>query len=267
MNHDQQDGTGNQESSSLIAVAKTYAAAVGAPIGVSQRTSLAVILFPVAISFLFALLLTIPATRKFALDQLKENRPVELLTFAFLIVAGVWAMRLALRTRKYSESIWLTGYYGLLGFMLVIGGMEEVAWGQWFFDFETPQQIKEINLQRETTLHNIEGFHGKTEYARLTFGVAGLAMVLFPIRRLWKIMPPAILLSWYATITLLVIPDLYYDFASHYDKVGILFDRLSELNELLIAAACLIYLRYTQSLIGPGGSAPDSADVPSGAPA
>lgn len=49
----------------------------------------------------------------------------------------------------------------LLGFAIVFlfGAGEEISWGQRIFNFETPQNLKSINVQGEFTLHNIEVFN------------------------------------------------------------------------------------------------------------
>ena len=35
---------------------------------------------------------------------------------------------------------------------------EEVSWGQWYFDWQTPEVLSEINKQNETNLHNISSW-------------------------------------------------------------------------------------------------------------
>ena len=42
-----------------------------------------------------------------------------------------------------------------VGLLLVAG--EEVAWGQWFFHWKTPEAWSAVNVQHETTLHNVPG--------------------------------------------------------------------------------------------------------------
>ena len=47
---------------------------------------------------------------------------------------------------------------GALAFVFAAG--EEISWGQRIFLFETPDYLREINLQGEFNLHNIEGWQG-----------------------------------------------------------------------------------------------------------
>ncbi len=46
--------------------------------------------------------------------------------------------------------------YALL--FLVVGG-EEISWGQRIIGMQTPDALKELNVQKETNLHNIDGIH------------------------------------------------------------------------------------------------------------
>jgi hypothetical protein len=54
--------------------------------------------------------------------------------------------------------------YLLLAVLFFIGFGEEISWGQRIIGWETPQYLKEINRQRETTFHNIEIFNSKFFY-------------------------------------------------------------------------------------------------------
>ena len=45
-------------------------------------------------------------------------------------------------------------YLGLAVACFLIAG-EEVSWGQWFFHWQTPDALSQVNLQNETNLHNI----------------------------------------------------------------------------------------------------------------
>ena len=53
-------------------------------------------------------------------------------------------------------------YFWLLAILFIFAFGEEISWGQRIFGFETPEYIREINIQEEFNLHNLEIFHGKT---------------------------------------------------------------------------------------------------------
>ncbi len=64
----------------------------------------------------------------------------------------------------------------LLGMALVLflGFGEEISWGQRIFNIETPESVKEINIQEEINLHNLEIFHRRARGGEKT----GLALLL-----------------------------------------------------------------------------------------
>jgi len=54
--------------------------------------------------------------------------------------------------------------YLLLAILFFVGFGEEISWGQRIIGWETPQILKKINKQRETTFHNIYIFNSKFLY-------------------------------------------------------------------------------------------------------
>ena len=57
-------------------------------------------------------------------------------------------------------------YYLFLALLFFIGFGEEISWGQRIFGWETPQFMKEINLQGETNFHNIRMFDNKGQWGK-----------------------------------------------------------------------------------------------------
>ena len=45
--------------------------------------------------------------------------------------------------------------YYLLAILFVFAALEEISWGQRLFGWGTPDPLSEINVQQETTIHNI----------------------------------------------------------------------------------------------------------------
>ena len=90
-------------------------------------------LLPFAIVFASIALRENPETRQFMRWLLSENRPVELLTFASLLIAGILGCRLAWRTGKMGGEGLHGVFYVVFGLGLIFVAMEEISWGQWFF--------------------------------------------------------------------------------------------------------------------------------------
>ena len=143
-------------------------------------------LFPAAILLLYILCLEVlplitpyaDPIRSMAASTLRERHLVETLTFVFLLLGGVLGLALAWRTRKRRGKVFVTAFYTVFSVLLFFVAGEEVAWGQELFFapywYETPSTLKEMNAQGVTTLHNIYGVDGHTEFMRVAFGIGGL---------------------------------------------------------------------------------------------
>ena len=127
---------------------------------ISERIAKTLFFMPVALTFTMVLLLIIPNSRSLFFWLLKENNPVELLTFLLFLIGGCFGLYSSFKISKLVNRYILI-FYVFFSICLIILAMEEVAWGQWFFSFETPNEWKEMNIQRETTLHNLKGIQGK----------------------------------------------------------------------------------------------------------
>ena len=90
--------------------------------------------------------------------------------------------------------------------------MEEISWGQQFFGFETPESFRAMNDQGETTLHNIKGLSGNSEYLRLLYGICGaVGVLLYSYKPFHKIAAPVFLMPWFILIALHSKVDVYND--------------------------------------------------------
>jgi len=210
---------------------------------ISSTLTKVIVLFPIIISFLYSLSLALPKTRGIALLMWGENHPIELLTFGFLLAGGIQGIVLVWRTKNHREGILVYGFYAVFSIGFLFTAMEEVAWGQWFFGFETPSALKSINVQHEFTVHNIRGLHGHTEFVRVAFGLGGLLGVWLSSRQYFrKIGAPFILLSWFLIISALAALDLYVDFFSIERRFDKLINKLSELVEMMIGISGFLFV-------------------------
>ena len=211
--------------------------------GISQSQARAILLAPVALSLFYLLSFLLPATRDMAAWMQEENRPIELLTFVFMLAGGVLGSFLAWRAKVGGEKFLVYGFYSVFSIGLLFTAMEEVAWGQWFFGFDTPSAIERINVQGEFTLHNIQGLHGKTEFARVAFGLGGLFGVWLSYKdQFRKIAAPFVLTTWFLIISVHAIPDLYVEIFSVEGRFDLLVSRLAEFIEMLIGTSGFLYV-------------------------
>jgi hypothetical protein len=208
-----------------------------------DRIAVLLAVIPFALTLVFAALLASRRTRPFAVLMCQENHPVELLTFALLIAAGVQGWRLARQLKRQGAATIWRAFYAVFATLLFLVAGEEISWGQWFFHFQTPAALSEINTQHEFNLHNIKGMGGHTEYLRLTFGLGGLiGLALWRAAAFRLVAVPPVLWAWFAVITALSAADLYCDYHALDTNIAKALDVLSEVVELMIAMSASLYL-------------------------
>ncbi|HEV3410156.1 MAG TPA: sugar transferase, partial [Chthoniobacterales bacterium] len=207
------------------------------------RSRLVTSILPIVLPALFAAALIDDGTRAGAKRLLEENQIVELLTFILLVWAGVLALRLAFRQRRAGEAARVWGFYLVFAFFALIVAGEEVAWGQWFVRFQTPEFFLEHNRQRMLTLHNLPGIDARSEILRVAFGFCGLIGCSFARRATWREIAPAPELTpWFASIFTFAAVDFVNDVTALQPRFDFAINALSEFVELLIAGSALLYV-------------------------
>lgn len=85
-------------------------------------------------------------------DLTTEDSYVENLTAILFFLAGLLLVIVATTERRiFPRCIYILG---CVAFIFVTG--EEISWGQRIFGFDTPENLMNINLQNEFTIHNIK---------------------------------------------------------------------------------------------------------------
>jgi hypothetical protein len=89
-----------------------------------------------------------------------EDGPIEILGAIFFLLAAslfiaayIYSSNAASKLRRINTHKNL--FYLLLGVLFLVCSAEEISWGQRIYNWETPELFKQINVQRETNLHNI----------------------------------------------------------------------------------------------------------------
>lgn len=201
--------------------------------------------FPIAVILIFIVLVYLESTREFAINLLRENNLIENLTFIFLFVAGIMGFRLFFLLKKTVASNLIPNFLLFLSFLLLIVAMEEIAWGQQFFRWTTPNIFMKYNVQKELTFHNIKGLQGKSEIFRILFGILGVAGLYVQRLRKYKLISvPIILASFVFTILIVSVFDLSDDYFAISKEIKIGTHLLSELIEMLIGLVSLLYIIF-----------------------
>ena len=92
----------------------------------------------------------------------------------FLLLASVFFFITYYRNRKGND-FWLFKtrknlFFLLLGLLFLFGFGEEISWGQRIFGLETPEGLKDANIQEELNLHNLEIFQMYTKDGEMKTG-------------------------------------------------------------------------------------------------
>jgi hypothetical protein len=167
----------------------------------------------------------------------QEDGFVESLTAIFYFVAfGLFLS--ASRLYRY-RNLWLAAF-GMLFFLI---GMEEISWGQRAFGMETPASLARINVQEETTLHNIEGIHGSVRALALMFvtvvcfAIPTLHLFSVPVKALLEKLHVPVFPLWATgivviSIVLMALPRFAFN--------AVIFE-IDELGEFALAAAFVFF--------------------------
>jgi hypothetical protein len=149
---------------------------------------------------------------------------------------------LSLKVNQLRKALIFTLLAGAFFFI----AMEEISWGQRIFRFQTPSEISQVNVQNETTIHNIGVFNSLQYVGYITLCVIGtIGGLLHSIRKYkWNAWIPT-LLPWY-----LLIPAIYY--------LAFLFNNglhpYSELMELLFYGGLFLWVFPQLRLVQAGVS-------------
>lgn len=217
---------------------------IGAIYGIQPFTIISILILPFLLVAGFSQLWISRSTRYYAEWLRSENHPIELATFFILIIGGIYGLKFAVHLKRREEGVLIFGFYVLFSLGLLLFALEEIAWGQWFFGFNTPEFISRLNKQNEFTFHNITSLHAPFEYLRVAIGISGLMCILLSRKpRFRKIGAPAILLPWFLWIIAIAVLDLHN---LYIPRRKLPFFRLvvalNEMLELLIASAGFLYI-------------------------
>ncbi len=96
----------------------------------------------------------------------KEDHFFEWFTTVCLFGSGIFFF---LSFKKYRNF-----YFLLLALVMFFGAGEEISWGQRILGYDTPESIKQANVQGEFTIHNLEVFNGKQFHKSRRSGIQRL---------------------------------------------------------------------------------------------
>ena len=142
------------------------------------------------------------------LGLVREDGVYEYLTAGFFFLATVFFLKGYISNRNK--------FLLLLAIVMFFGAGEEISWGQRIIGFTTPELIREHNVQREFTFHNIEIFNNHTFDKEEKSGIVKLITINFLYKLFWLgycvVLPIAFAylqpVSWLAKKLQIPIPPL-----------------------------------------------------------
>ncbi|MGD2119981.1 MAG: hypothetical protein PVG66_16610 [Chromatiales bacterium] len=199
------------------------------------------------IFFLLSSLLA-PDTMLTYLAKDEEGGLVENLTVLFLlpgIAAGLYGFFACRRNiRPWYAAWWLLMW--TLACIYFAG--EEVSWGQWYFQWETPESIARINDQGETNLHNTSTWFDQKPRTLVELWIFATGLVWPILRWLRKAAPYASnsWQYWLHPVNALVSAALFFTLVRFAGWAGVFELRelfgSSELREMCVALFLSLYL-------------------------
>jgi len=188
-------------------------------------------------------LLTFPRFSEYKLIFWGENKILENVQFLFFMLAGILSLRIAWLTVIQVEKplIWIFYLSFSLGLFFI--AMEEIAWGQQFLQFNTPESIKAFNVQNEFTLHNVAFLQNRTDFLNFLFGIGGVLGLWIGAKSEYRrISIPNILSIWFFAIFVLSALGVFNDFVSVNTQFDYSLHKQTETVELMIAVGACLYL-------------------------
>ena len=139
-----------------------------------------------------------------------ENQPVEIISVFVIIVSIIIGIKLILLMKRRNIESYKIIFISLMVSGLIFVGLEEVSWGQWLFNWKSPEYFKEANVQGETNIHNLIYIHMVFEYLRVFIGLGGMISIFLNNRKTFKyISSPFVLFLSFLIIIFFSVLNVY----------------------------------------------------------
>jgi hypothetical protein len=175
-------------------------------------------------------------------EIVKEDKIIEYLQFFVLFIGSVMSVVLSWLIRN-SKNRLLTAFFiaSAIGFFFVAG--DEISWGQRLLGIETPESIKAVNRQEETTFHNLHIIEWAVIYAYIALSFFGsfaylLASPISKLSPLKRYLPNKHLIGYF------ILPLIFFA-AQRFIKNGI-WHSWSEVVELYLYAGLVLWVISTR---------------------
>jgi hypothetical protein len=169
-----------------------------------------------------------------------EDRFVEYLGFAFLLIAGCFLLGSGVfgfvkKNRNFGVNILLL----IIGVVFIVAAFEEISWGQRVLGFDTPEKLLEINQQDEFNFHNIDKkfFDRVVDRSNIFFVFFAAIMILLKRKFIWGIRLP----DTYLTLAFAIVP-----FYHQYNQVALDFYQLLYIPLILFIVRAIMLKKHRE---------------------
>jgi hypothetical protein len=169
-----------------------------------------------------------------------EDRFVEYLGFAFLLIAGCFLMGSGVfgferKIRNVGANILLL----FIGVVFIIAAFEEISWGQRVLGFDAPEKLLEINQQDEFNFHNIDKkfFDRVVDRSNILFVFIAAIMIFLKKKFIWDIRLP----DTYLTLAFAIVP-----FYHQYNQVALDFYHLLYIPLILFIVRAIMLKKHIE---------------------
>lgn len=112
-----------------------------------------------------------------ATSLVHEGGIIQWLQFFLLVMTALYCLKVVVGNGRFYESREIKFSFLIFFFLTVIVAFEEISWGQGVFGIATPDFIKQINIQNEITIHNLNCFQRYRHWLLILFGLTGLSLI------------------------------------------------------------------------------------------
>jgi hypothetical protein len=188
--------------------------------GLSLREALIIAVVPIIITVGMVAIVPVPDLFVWITA---ENSVMEWLQFLLVLASSLIFARLSLRLFQSHQ-----GWIGVLCLVIALGTFfvagEEIAWGQHIFGWSTPEALEAVNVQQETTFHNISSAHAIFVYGVMFAGLYGTGMPL--LKALWGNKKQSSLISSLLVPPLCLVSAFFMPFGYRFSRLALGVDHL-----------------------------------------
>jgi len=176
----------------------------------------------------------------------KENGVHEWIQFTLMI--GVFALAIrTLKSMKRPRNKWLATWIIIAAIGSFYVAFEEISWGQWIFKWTTPENMKALNYQGETNLHNTSKWFNQKPRLLLEIGIIFGGIIIPVLSMLKPKWLPERFNIIYPPNCLIIIASIYTiaKFSHKFSRMAFdekIFQRSSEIEELYLYFFVFLYM-------------------------